>query len=155
IFVRRRNRRPRKTTAIPSPHGLQTTRRLAYALIGYELPSQVGMVQFHQSYAYEDFIQGYRPKQTGFERRGGGFVRFCNRAKADQESKYVFIIDEINRGNLSKVFGELLMLIEKDYRGSKHSVTLTYSTRDDEQFYVPDNVFILGLMNTADRSLAL
>ena len=62
---------------------------------------------------------------------------------------------EINRGNLSKVFGELLMLIEKDYRGSKHSVTLTYSAKDDEQFYVPDNVFILGMMNTADRSLAL
>jgi 5-methylcytosine-specific restriction protein B len=130
-------------------------RRLAYALIGYDLPSHVGVVQFHQSYAYEDFIQGYRPSASGFERRDGVFVRFCNKARKDQQSRYVFVIDEINRGNISKVFGELLMLIEKDYRGSRYSISLAYSSQDEEQFYVPENVYILGLMNTADRSLAL
>jgi len=85
----------------------------------------------------------------------GPLVRFCRRASLDQDSTYVFVIDEINRSNLGKVFGELLMLIEADKRGSKNSVVLTYSASEDEQFYVPSNVYILGMMNTADRSLAL
>lgn len=112
-------------------------------------------VQFHQSYSYEDFIQGFRPVEGGFKRQDGAFVRFCRRASLDQENEYVFIIDEINRSNLSKVFGELLTLIEADKRGSQNSVALTYSSSDDDQFYVPPNVFVLGLMNTADRALAL
>jgi 5-methylcytosine-specific restriction protein B len=119
------------------------------------MPSRVGFVQFHQSYSYEDFIQGYRPSPSGFERQDGVFVRFCKRASLDQDVPYVFVIDEINRSNLSKVFGELLMLVEADKRGSQYSLALTYSSSDEEQFYVPPNVHILGMMNTADRSLAM
>ena len=111
------------------------------------------MVQFHQSYAYEDFVQGFRPTDDGgFTLMDGVFHRFCERARANPETPHVFIIDEINRGNLSRIFGELLMLIEHDKRSKDYAVSLTYS---DTRFHVPENVHILGMMNTADRSLAL
>ena len=113
------------------------------------------MVQFHQSYAYEDFVQGWRPTETGgFTLRNGVFFDFCKRAEQQPETPFVFIIDEINRGNLSRIFGELLMLIESDKRGPDYAIPLTYSPAG-ERFSVPDNVHILGLMNTADRSLAI
>jgi 5-methylcytosine-specific restriction protein B len=110
------------------------------------------MVQFHQSYSYEDFIMGYRPSESGFELRQGAFYNFCKTAEIDSDNDYFFVIDEINRGNLSKIFGELFMLIESDKRGEKHKLQLLYSR---EKFFVPENVYIIGLMNTADRSLAL
>ena len=132
-------------------------RRLAYALLGRKDRTRVAMVQFHQSYAYEDFIQGYRPIEggNGFQRRDGLFFDFCNRARSDLKRDYVFIIDEINRGNLTKIFGELLMLVEADKRGSEYAIRLTYANAQDPPFSVPENVHLLGLMNTADRSLAL
>lgn len=126
-------------------------KRLAYSILGEVDKSHVEFVQFHQSYTYEDFIMGFRPNEEGgFYLKRGIFYNFCKKAKADPDSKYFFIIDEINRGNLSKIFGELLMLIENDYRGE--SIKLAYS---DELFDVPRNLYIIGMMNTADRSLAM
>jgi 5-methylcytosine-specific restriction enzyme B len=125
-------------------------RRLAYSIMGSRDSSRVMIVQFHQSYSYEDFIMGYRPSKDGFELTPGPFYEFCKKAQDDNERDYFFIIDEINRGNLSKIFGELLMLIENDKRSEK--LRLLYS---NEQFAVPKNVHIIGMMNTADRSLAI
>ena len=126
-------------------------RRLAYAIMGEKDDSRVMQVQFHQNYSYEDFVMGYKPNEEGgFELKNGVFYRFCKRAAADSEHKYFFIIDEINRGNLSKIFGELLMLIENDYRDKP--IQLAYK---DEMFAVPSNLYIIGMMNTADRSLAM
>lgn len=124
-------------------------KRLAYSIMGEKDTSRVKMVQFHQSYSYEDFIMGFRPTQTGFELKTGVFYEFCRKA-ADDDRPYFFIIDEINRGNLSKIFGELFMLIENDKRGVE--LQLLYA---DEQFSIPSNVHIIGMMNTADRSLAM
>ncbi len=126
-------------------------KRLAYAIMGEKDDSKVLQVQFHQSYSYEDFVMGYKPNEEGgFELKNGIFYRFCKRAAADREHKYFFIIDEINRGNLSKIFGELLMLIENDYRDTP--IHLAYN---NEEFSVPSNLYIIGMMNTADRSLAM
>jgi 5-methylcytosine-specific restriction endonuclease McrBC GTP-binding regulatory subunit McrB len=143
---------------VQGPPGVGKTfiaKRLAYALMRFKDPSRVGMVQFHQSYSYEDFVQGYRPTQTGLALKDGLFLEFCRRAARDRDTAHVFIIDEINRGNLSRIFGELMMLIEADKRSSSWSVPLTYAPSSEAQFFVPDNVFLLGLMNTADRSLAM
>ena len=125
-------------------------KRLAYSVMGVKDIERVMMVQFHQSYSYEDFIMGFRPSTAGFELKKGVFYNFCKKAEIDSDNDYFFIIDEINRGNLSKIFGELFMLIENDKRGI--SLQLLYS---DEKFAVPKNVYIIGMMNTADRSLAM
>ncbi len=147
--------RVRKNVILQGAPGVGKTfaaKRLAYSMMGLKDPDRVMMVQFHQSYCYEDFIEGYRPTAGGFELAKGSFYSFCKRASDDGENDYFFIIDEINRGNLSKIFGELFMLIENDKRGPKNKLQLLYSR---ELFYVPSNVYLIGMMNTADRSLAM
>lgn len=125
-------------------------KRLAYSMMGVKDPNRVMMVQFHQSYSYEDFIMGFRPSENGFKLKHGVFYEFCKRAEVDSDNDYFFIIDEINRGNLSKIFGELFMLLESDKRGV--ALQLLYA---DEKFSIPENLYIIGMMNTADRSLAM
>ncbi len=125
-------------------------KRLAYSVMGVKDVNRVMMIQFHQSYSYEDFIMGYRPTVAGFELQEGVLYTFCKKAEIDSDNDYFFIIDEINRGNLSKIFGELFMLVENDKRGLE--LQLLYKK---EKFAVPKNVYIVGMMNTADRSLAM
>ena len=128
-----------------------TAERLAYTLMGEIDKQRVEIVQFHQNYSYEDFILGYKPNADGgFELKHGVFYKFCKKALNTPDKDFFFIIDEINRGNLSKIFGELLMLIENTYRGKE--IKLAYT---DELFTVPKNLYIIGMMNTADRSLAM
>lgn len=147
--------RAKKNVILQGAPGVGKTfaaKRLAYSMMGVKDAERVMMVQFHQSYSYEDFIEGFRPNAQGFDLEKGAFYSFCKRAQDDSDNDYFFIIDEINRGNLSKIFGELFMLIENDKRGPRNTLQLLYS---HELFYVPGNVYLIGMMNTADRSLAM
>ncbi len=149
----------KKNLVLQGPPGTGKTfiaQRLAWVLAAERSMERIEAVQFHQSYGYEDFVRGYRPtEEGGFVLRDGPFLDFCERAREDGERPYVLLIDEINRGNLSRIFGELLMLIEADKRSEEWAVRLAYPRAGDERFHVPENLHLIGTMNTADRSLAL
>jgi 5-methylcytosine-specific restriction endonuclease McrBC GTP-binding regulatory subunit McrB len=152
----------KKNIILQGPPGVGKSfiaKKLAYSIMGCKDETRVEFIQFHQSYSYEDFIQGFRPVEDGFNLKNGVFYSFCRKAQDDQNNDYYFIIDEINRGNISKIFGELMMLIEEDKRGKEFAIHLTYSDtysdKDEPKFFIPNNVYVIGMMNTADRSLAM
>lgn len=145
--------RHKKNIILQGPPGVGKTyaaRRLAHSMMGLKDDSRIEFIQFHQNYSYEDFMIGYKPVESSFELRFGVFHQFCEKARNYPDKEFFFIIDEINRGNLSKIFGELLMLIENNYRGEQ--ITLAYNGMP---FSVPKNLYLIGMMNTADRSLAM
>ncbi len=147
----------KKNVILQGPPGTGKTyaaTRLAWALMGEKDTDRILKVQFHQNYTYEDFVEGFRPGSVAgrFVLSRGSFHKFCQSALNDPERGYYLIIDEINRGNLSKIFGELFSLIEGGKRGPGEKVKLLYSQED---FFVPANLYVIGTMNTADRSIAL
>ncbi len=152
----------KKNIILKGPPGVGKTfvaRTLAYLLFQEKDEKRVELTQFHQSVSYEDFVRGWRPGGThgALTIENGPLIRFAEQARADPARDYVLIIDEINRGNLSKIFGELFMLLEADKREVKYGVRLTYPNPQnaEEKFFLPPNLYFIGTMNTADRSLAL
>lgn len=126
-------------------------KRLAYARMGKKYNYRLCSVQFHPNYTYEDFIIGYKPDGKGnFVLQEGAFMKLCEKASKDKRNDYYLIIDEINRGNLTKIFGEAFTLIENDHRGEPIKLGAS-----DKLLEIPKNVYIIGLMNTADRSLSM
>jgi 5-methylcytosine-specific restriction protein B len=150
-----------RNVVLQGPPGTGKTwiaRAAAESLASSPVGGHCEFVQFHQSFGYDDFVQGFRPSRKtagAFEIQDGAFLRLCRLALANPEANYVMVIDEINRGNISQVFGELLQLIDVSKRNAASALRLMHASSEDVPFYVPTNVFLIGTMNTADRSIAL
>ena len=150
------NLEQKKNIILQGPSGVGKTfiaKRICYFHQGNRDNSNIEMVQFHEYYTYEEFVRGYRRGKNGEDYiKNGIFYDFIKKAQTYPEHKHYFIIDEINRGNLNKIFGELTMLIENNKRGKENSIKLLYS-ECDESFYIPENVYIIGTLNTSDNTL--
>ncbi|SFQ34092.1 AAA family ATPase [Hymenobacter arizonensis] len=148
----------RRNLLLQGPPGTGKTflaRRLAWLLLEAKDESRIELVQFHPSYGYEDFMLGFRPDAEGrFHLVPGVLPLLCQRAAADPSRPYFLLIDEVNRGNVSRIFGELLLLLEADKRGPAHALRLPYAPPDAPRFFVPDNLYVIGTLNLADRSLS-
>ncbi|MGY1672451.1 AAA family ATPase [Geodermatophilus sp. SYSU D00710] len=151
--------RSRKNIILQGPPGTGKTwlgRRLAWALCNERGSKRVHVLQFHPSLTYEDFVRGWRPSSnSGLVLSDGPFLDMCTKARADPEHLHVLVIEEVNRGNPAQVFGELLTLIEADKRAPEQAMSLAYPRPDEEAFFVPKNLYLIGTMNVADRSLAI
>ena len=149
----------KKNIILQGPPGTGKTwiaKRLAFALIGQRDDSKIRAVQFHPNLSYEDFIRGWRPSGEGkLTLVDGPFMEMIKTAIDDPESKYVIVIEEINRGNPAQVFGEMLTLLEADKRSPNEALELSYRKTAGERVYIPSNLYVVGTMNIADRSLAL
>jgi 5-methylcytosine-specific restriction protein B len=150
--------RRRRALLLQGPPGTGKTflaRRLAWLLLGAQDDSRIELVQFHPSYGYEDFVLGFRPGPNGqFGLVQGVLPLLCQRAALDPERPYFLLIDELNRGNVARIFGELLLLLEPTQRGPAHALRLPYAPPEEPLFFVPENLYVIGTLNLADRSLA-
>ena len=149
----------KRNVILQGPPGTGKTwlaKKLAYALIGQRDEDKVRQIQFHPNLSYEDFVRGWRPQSDGtLGLVDGPFLQLAEVARQDPNGTYVMVIEEINRGNPASIFGELLTLLEADKRTSDDALTLAYQHAAGEPFHIPPNLYVIGTMNLADRSLAL
>ena len=151
--------RSKKNLILQGPPGTGKTwlaKRLAWALVGQKDASRVRAVQFHPNLSYEDFVRGWRPSSDGtLDLVDGPFLEMREAAIMDKEGNYVLVIEEVNRGNPAQILGEMLTLLEEDKRDADNALELTYKREGEQGIHLPPNLYIVGTMNIADRSLAL